>query len=97
ERDALKQAIAMLTGLIRSRAEASAAPEPAVAEAVGPLGPDIAIGPDSLLEPTIMSKKRVFDVSNQAPTIIAKRPSVPTAKDDRTIISRKHQLGLHED
>ncbi len=96
ERESIRQAISMGSTLLRNR---SAAPEvePSVPEAVALMGPDIAIGPDSLLEPTILSKKFVLDSTKDAPTILSKKQVISGPRDERTILSRKRMLGLRKD
>jgi O-antigen/teichoic acid export membrane protein len=96
ERQALKDAIAMVRSLIRSRSEAAPASPIADPQPTQTFEPDIAIGPDSLLEPTIIVKRRAFDLANQ-PTIVATRQSPPESRDDRTVLSRRRSLGLHND
>jgi lipopolysaccharide exporter len=97
ERQAIREAVTMLASLRRRQHDvAETQPEEADRVSLATLGPDIAIGPDSLLETTIMSRKLLFDPAKDAPTIMS-RKQLYIPRDAPTIMSRKRMLDFRKD
>jgi lipopolysaccharide exporter len=98
EWQAIRQALSMLTSLVRRRSDSTEV-KPAEPETVSlaDLGPDIAIGPDSLLEPTIMSRKYLFESAKESATGTARKQVYPAPRDEPTIMSRRRLLGFRKD